>query len=132
MPALAAAAAGLVAVLAVWLAAGGNGTPGPAHRQAGPAPVSTSPPAPRLAAVDQAALDGQPVSAVRRQLARSGLRVRVIWQYNGHQQPGTVTSVQPAGQVPVGTTVLVTGALTPPGHGGGHGNGKGNGNGNGG
>ena len=60
-----------------------------------------------------------------------GLRVRVAWRHNGHQQPGTVVSVQPAGRLPAGTTIVVTGALAPPGHGDGQGTG-GNGHGGGG
>jgi hypothetical protein len=44
------------------------------------------------------------------------------------QAPGTVISVQPSGQVPVGSIVTVTAALSPPGHGNGDGNGNGQGN----
>jgi beta-lactam-binding protein with PASTA domain len=79
-------------------------------------PGSASPAAPRLAEVNQATLIGRPVSAVSRQLRQLGLRVQVIWRHNGHQQPGTVISVQPTGRRPAGTTVTVTGALAPPGH----------------
>ncbi|MHB1592843.1 MAG: PASTA domain-containing protein, partial [Streptosporangiaceae bacterium] len=81
--------------------------------------------APSLVAVSQDALVGRPVAAVRQQLRQLGLRVRVTWQRNGHAQPGTVISVQPAGRVRAGTTVTVTGALTPLGHGDGNGGGKG-------
>jgi eukaryotic-like serine/threonine-protein kinase len=129
--ALAVGVAALIAGLAVWLLAGGPGAANPARHTAGPAPVSASPTAPRLAEVNQATLIGQPVSAVRRQLRQRGLRVQVIWRENGHQQPGTVISVQPTGRLPGGTTVAVTGALAPPGHRGGHGNGGGNDNGGG-
>lgn len=93
--------------------------------------MNTSPSAARTVQVNPAALAGRPVSAVRRHLTRAGLRVRVTWQASGHQRPGTVISVQPAGQVPVGATVLITGALAPAGHGHatGHAHGKGNGKG---
>jgi serine/threonine-protein kinase len=110
-------------VLAGWLLAGHGGPAHPAARQATPTPVRSAPAPPRLAHVSPAALAGQPLSAVRRQLRHESLHVRVAWQHNGHQQPGTVLSVQPAGQLPPGTTVLVTAALSPPGHH--HGNGGG-------
>lgn len=126
---LAAAGAGVVAVLAGWLALGGNG---PARHPAGPPPVSASSSAPPPAEVSQAALAGQPVSVVRRQLQHAGLRVHVTWQVNGHQKPGTVTSVQPTGRVPAGTTVVVSAVKAPPGHGGQGDGGNGHGNGNGG
>ena len=122
-----AAALAAAAVLAGWLLAGHGGPAHPAARQAPPAPVTSSPAPPRLAHVSPAALAGQPLPAVRRQLRHEGLHVRVAWQHNGHQQPGTVLSVQPAGQLAPGTTVLVTAALPPPGHH--HGNGGGNGQG---
>jgi len=80
----------------------------------------TSSPAARLAQVSAAALAGQPLPAVREQLRHEGLHVRVAWQHNSDQQAGTVLSVQPAGQLPAGTTVLVTAALPPPGHHHGH------------
>jgi serine/threonine-protein kinase len=80
--------------------------------------------------VNQDTLIGQPVRAARRQLRQLGLRIEVIWRDNGHQQPGTVISVQPTGRLPAGTTVTVAGALAPPGHRGGQrssGNDQGNG-----
>ncbi len=124
-----AAAAAVAAVLAVWLAAGGRGAAGPAQSSAGSASAGAA----QLVRVSQQALAGQPVSAVRSQLRQLGLQVRVVWQHNGDRQPGTVLSVQPAGLVPAGTTVVLTGAAAPPGHGdgGGHGNGDGNGQGGG-
>jgi len=128
---LAVGAGAATAGLAGWLLAGGPEAAHPARHQASQAPVSASPAAPHLAVVNQAALAGQPVSAVRRQLRQLGLRVRVAWRDNGHQQPGTVVSVQPAGRLPAGTTIVVTGALAPPGHGDGQGTG-GNGHGGGG
>jgi serine/threonine-protein kinase len=129
--ALAVGVAAIIAGLTGWLLAGGPGAAVPGRHTAGPAPVSASPTAPRLAEVNQATLIGQPVSTVRRQLRQRGLRVQVTWRYNGHQQPGTVIFVQPTGRLPAGTTVAVTGALAPPGHRGGHGNGGGNDQGNG-
>lgn len=121
--ALAAGVVAVIAGLAGWLLAGGPGADHPGGHQAGPARVSASPTAPRLAEVSQASLAGQPVSAVRRQLRQLGLQVQVIWRYNGHQQPGTVIAVQPTGRLSAGTTVTLTGALASPGHHGGHGGG---------
>jgi eukaryotic-like serine/threonine-protein kinase len=121
-----AAAVAAATILAGWLLAGHGGPAHPAARQATPTPGSSSSASPRLAQVSPAALAGQPLSAVRRQLQHEGLHVRVAWQRNGHQQPGTVLTVQPAGQLPPGTTVQVTAALPPPGHHhNGHGHGKG-------
>ena len=124
-----AAAVAAATVLAGWLLAGHGGPAHPAASQATPTPGSSSPASPRLAQVSPAALAGQPLSAVRQQLRHEGLHVRVAWQHNGHQQPGTVLTVQPAGQLPPGTTVQVTAALPPPGHHHGHGNGQGDGSG---
>jgi serine/threonine-protein kinase len=123
----AATAVAVVAVLAGWLLAGHGGPAHPAARQATTTPATSPPASPRLAQVSSAALTGQPLSAVRRQLRHEGLHVRVAWQHNGHQQPGTVLSVQPAGQLHPGTTVLVTAALPPPGHQNGNGQGDGSG-----
>ena len=80
--------------------------------------------------VGAGSLAGQPVSAVRRQLQRLGLAVRVLWQPSG-QDPGTVLSVQPSGRVPVGSVIVVTAASQPRpgGHGHGHGDGQGHGDG---
>jgi eukaryotic-like serine/threonine-protein kinase len=114
--ALAAGVVVIIAALAGWLLAGGLGAAHPGRQQAGPARVSASPTAPRLADVSQATLVGQPVSAVRRQLRQLGLQVQVIWRHDGHQQPGTVIAVQPTGRLSAGTTVTLTGALAPPGH----------------
>ena len=73
-----------------------------------------------------AAVQGQPADAVLGQLRHAGLRPRLTRVPDGHLRPGTVISVQPAGQVLVGTVVTVTAASAPPGHGHGHGNGGGN------
>jgi len=125
-----AAAVAAAAVLAGWLLAGHGGPARPGAHHATPTPVTSSPAAPRLAQVSPAALAGQPLPAVRAQLRHEGLHVRVAWQPTGHQQPGTVLTVQPAGQLPAGTTVLVTAALPPPGHHHGNGDGQGDGPGN--
>jgi len=77
--------------------------------------------------VSAASLEGQPVSAVRRLLKKLGLAVRVVWQPSG-QDPGTVLSVQPSGQVPAGSVIAVTAASGPHDKHG-HDNGQGNGNG---
>ncbi len=118
---LAAGAAVVIAGLTGWLLSTGS-RPAQAARHA---PHLARAAAPSLVAVSQDALVGQPVSTVRQQLRRRGLRVRVAWQHNGHLQPGTVISVQPAGRVRAGTTVTVTGALAPPRHGDGNGGGNG-------
>jgi beta-lactam-binding protein with PASTA domain len=84
-----------------------------------------------MVTIDSAGLEGEPADAVVGQLRHAGLRPRLVRAPNGHLKPGTVISVQPGGQVPVGTAVAVT-AAAPPGHRHGHGNGGGgNGNGNG-
>jgi serine/threonine-protein kinase len=125
---LAASGGALVAGLAGWLAAAGSGTPATQGRHpAAPAPRTS---AARTAEVNAGALAGQPVSAVVRQLRQLGLQPQVIWLATAQQPPGTVVSVQPAGQVPAGSAVTVAAALQPHGHPGGHdhgGKGKGGG-----
>jgi hypothetical protein len=59
------------------------------------------------------------------ELVQLGLHVSILWQAAGQQQPGdqqpgTVTSVRPGGQVAVGSTVYLTAA--PPKSAHGHGN----------
>ena len=130
--ALAAAAAIVVASLAGWAFASASGS---APLQGRPPGSHASKAAGRSVTVDAAALLGQPVRAVVGQLHQLGLRVNVVWQPSHDQRPGTVLSVQPSGQILVGTTVLVTGARQPNGdhHGKDHGDGHGgNGNGQGG
>jgi eukaryotic-like serine/threonine-protein kinase len=113
----------LAAGLAGWLAAAGSGVPAQGRH---PAATRTAAPAPRtsarMAEVNAGTLAGQPVSTVVQQLRQLGLRPQVIWLATAQQPPGTVISVQPAGQVPAGSTVIVAGALQPHGHGG-HGHG---------
>jgi beta-lactam-binding protein with PASTA domain len=78
--------------------------------------------------VSSGSLAGQPVTAVRRQLQQLGLAVRVLWQPSG-QDPGTVLSVQPSGQVPAGSVIAITAAAPPRHDKHGHGDGQGNGDG---
>jgi len=66
--------------------------------------------------VDGGSLAGQPVSMVRQQLRQLGLVVRVLWRPSDQLPAGTVVSVDPAGWVPVGSAVIVTGALRYAGH----------------
>jgi hypothetical protein len=146
---LALAGAAVLAGLAGWLLAGtGGGTLAPGQGHTGsPRPTASTPSSrpPRTVSVSGASLAGQPASAVIRQLRRLGLNPRLVWTADGGQQPGTVISVRPDGQLPPGSTVTVYAARRPPapqngnghghGHGHGHGadgNGGGNGNGNGG
>ncbi|HEV2370965.1 MAG TPA: serine/threonine-protein kinase [Streptosporangiaceae bacterium] len=120
---LAAVAVALAAGLAGWLL---RGTPSAASQgHHAPAGVHSTPP--QLVDVNPSLLDGQPVSAVRQQLTQLGLQVQVEWHHSGNQPGGTVISVEPSGQLPRGTPVVVTGALEPPGHDHGGGN-SGNGN----
>jgi eukaryotic-like serine/threonine-protein kinase len=137
---LAVAGVAVVAGLAGWLLAGafgaGPGQPQPTQPQpTGPLPAASTPgtaarpptaPAAHSVEVNANALAGQQASVVRQQLRQLGLRPRVVRAVRGSQAPGTVISVQPSGQVPVGSTVTVTAARPPPGQGNGDGNGQGN------
>jgi len=125
---LALAAVAVTAGLAGWLLASTFGGASP-QRPAVPltGPPASSAPAPRTVTVHSGSLVGRPVSLVRHQLLLLGLQPRVAWIPSGHRTPGTVVSVQPTGQLPAGTTVLVTAAAQPDGHRHGNGNGKGNG-----
>jgi hypothetical protein len=132
-----AAVVAVAAALTVWFLAN---SPGAGNSGRHPASAGSRPAAHRSADVNPALLTGQPVSRVRRQLRHLGLRVQVIWRHDGHLRPGTVASVTPSGRLPAGTAVVITGALSPPGHhhgdggdghGGGHGDGGGDGQGNG-
>jgi hypothetical protein len=136
MLALALGAVAVVAGLLSWLLVSASGGGPQQGQQAGPAASAT---APRGVNVNPGLLAGQRVEAVRQQLLGLGLRVQVNWRPGGHRPPGTVITVQPAGLLPAGTTVVVTGALGPPpgpgghhGHGGDNGQGHGNGDGHGG
>jgi hypothetical protein len=125
----------VVAGLTGWLVVGTiTASPPPATHHA----AARTQRAVRTVEVNADALTGQPVGAVGRRLHQLGLHPRVIWAINGGQDPGTVVSVRPSGQVAIGSTVTVTAALRPPGHrhgqghGHDHGGGDGQGDGNGG
>jgi eukaryotic-like serine/threonine-protein kinase len=129
--------AAIAVVLAGWVLTG-LASPG----QANPPATAGTHRSPGTVAVSASALLGQPVTEVRRQLQQLGLQVQVAWHPSGHQLAGSVLSLRPAGQVRVGSTIFLTAAIQPPGHGYGHqygdgnwhgnGNWQGNGNGNGG
>jgi serine/threonine-protein kinase len=132
---LAVAGVAVVAGLAGWLLAGAFGA-GPGQPQPGGSlPAASTPgtaartptaPAAHSVEVNADALAGRQASVVRQQLRQLGLRPRVVGAVRGSQAPGTVISVQPSGQVPVGSIVTVTAARPPPGQGNGDGNGQGN------
>ncbi len=127
--ALGAAAIAVVASLAVWALTRVSGAASPTGQSSSPPAHSSTPTAPGVT-VNAAALLGQPVWQVVRQLKQLGLVVDVRWQPSDQQpgtQPGTVVSVQPGGKLAPGTTVYVTGVG---GHDHGHGHGQ-NGNGGG-
>jgi eukaryotic-like serine/threonine-protein kinase len=123
-------------VLAGWLVTDVLGSASPArHGQASPSAPAEAQKSPGMVAVSASALLGQPVESVSRELRQEGLQVQIAWQRSGNQQPGSVLSVQPAGPVSVGSTIVVTAAIQPPGHdngnyGDGYWQGNGNGNGN--
>src|SRR5215471_8584267 len=125
---LAVAGVAVVAGLAGWLLAGAFGA-GPGQPQPGGPQPAAAAPAARSVEGNADALAGQPARVVTRQLRHMGLRPRVVGAVRGGQEPGTVISVQPSGQVPVGSTVTVTAARPPPGQGNGEGSGQGNNNG---
>jgi eukaryotic-like serine/threonine-protein kinase len=118
--------------LAGWLIADRLGSSASAgHGQAALSPPAGAQGSPGMVTVSESALLGQPVGAARHQLHQLGLSVRVAWQPGGDQQAGTVISVRPAGQVPVGSTIVLTAAGNGHHHGDGNGQGNGNGHGNG-
>lgn len=98
------------------LALTGLGNPGKQHHTTA-VPSSTSAPHASKAAlvrVSAAVLTGQPVSAVRSELRQLGLAVQVHWQPARSGAPGTVRSVHPAGWLPAGSTVVLSGVLAAP------------------
>ena len=119
----------LAAVVVGVLLSGALGHDGP--RTAAPstpaAARSSGVPA-RTVEVNASSLVGQQVSDVQARLQQLGLGVRVVWQPGG-QDPGTVLSVQPSGQVPAGSMITV--AAVRPAHHGRHDHGPGSGNGQG-
>jgi eukaryotic-like serine/threonine-protein kinase len=76
-------------------------------------PSAAAPSRGRMVEIDAARLRGQAVPAVRRELVRLGLLVRVRWRPDEQARPGTVLAVQPAGRVPARSVVVVTGARRP-------------------
>jgi serine/threonine-protein kinase len=126
---LAAAVAG-VAALVGWLLAGGGSPSRPAQSATRPAATQSHSPVHRVE-VNPAALARQPADQVSQRLAQLGLRPQVVGAVTGRQPPGTVVSVQPSGQLTIGSVVTVFAAVGPPGHGNDNGNGNGGDNGNG-
>jgi hypothetical protein len=100
------------AALAGWLLASVFGL---MHRQQvlTPAHAASSPRAARMVEVNASALAGLPVRVARRQLRQTGLQVYVHWQHARQHPPGSVLSVWPAGQVPEGSVIVLTGVLAP-------------------
>ncbi|HEV2450658.1 MAG TPA: serine/threonine-protein kinase [Streptosporangiaceae bacterium] len=121
------AAAAVVAAILIGVALAARSGPNRPLTPPPGQPTSHTPSA-QLASVNSASLIGQPVDDVVRQLRQLGLQVRVLRQPSDQQPPGTVTSVSPSGQVPVGT--LVTVIAVPQSHDQGHHHGHGGGNGN--
>jgi eukaryotic-like serine/threonine-protein kinase len=125
----------LAAVMAGILLSGVPGHDGPQAPTASPSAAARPSALPaRAVEVSASSLVGQQVSEVQAQLRQLGLGVRVIRQPSD-QNPGTVLSVQPSGQVPAGSVIAVT-AAGPTRHGRhdhgdgpGHRNGQGNGDG---
>ena len=100
--------AALVGALATWLITSVL----PAAQQGPPGPAASSP-ATQTVDVNSADLVGQQVSDVRQTLRSLGLTPIVIFTSSTQSgqdgaDPGTVVSVSPSGQVPVGSTVTVT------------------------
>ena len=121
--ALGAAAIAVVASLAVWALASRSGGAPPAGQRNSP-PSSSSMTAGPQVTVNTAALLGQPVWPVVRQLRQMGLVVDIRWRQSDGQHPGTVVSVHPGGKLAPGATVVVTGASRHD-HGHGHDHGQG-------
>ena len=70
-------------------------------------------PGSHLVNVDAAALRGQPVAAAAAELRDQGLTVTIQWQPDSGLQAGLVIAVRPAGWLPAGTRVLLTGSAPP-------------------
>jgi eukaryotic-like serine/threonine-protein kinase len=119
------AAAGLIAAALGGAALASSLSHAPSRPPAAPPSASAA----RTVDVDSGSLTGQPLGVVRHRLQQLGLLVRVRWQ-SSDQDPGTVLAVQPSGQVPAGSVVIITAASQLPPGGDGQGNGNGHGNGN--
>ena len=70
-------------------------------------------PGTHLVDVDAPALRGQPVAAVAARLRDQGLTVTIQWQPDSAVPSGLVIAVRPAGWLPAGTRVLLTGSAPP-------------------
>jgi eukaryotic-like serine/threonine-protein kinase len=121
-----AAAFAVTACLAGWLVASLAGAASP-HVQ--PPRSHASSHAGHTVTVNAAALTGQPVLAVVRELRDLGLRVAVTWEPTRDARPGTVIAVRPGGKVLAGTTVHITAARRAHDRGRGHDHGQGHGQG---
>jgi serine/threonine-protein kinase len=120
-----AAAFAVAASLAAWLLVSLASTASP---QAQPPRSHASGHAPDTVTVNAAALIGQPVRAVARELRDRGLRVALTWQPTRDARPGTVLAVRPGGKVLAGTTVHIIAARRDNHRGRGHDHGHGHGN----
>jgi eukaryotic-like serine/threonine-protein kinase len=67
----------------------------------------------QLVNVDAAALRGQPVAAAAARLRDQGLAVIIRWRPDSRVPAGLVIAVRPAGWLPAGTQVLLTGSGPP-------------------
>ncbi len=116
-------ALGLLGLLLAGILRSGGTPPRPAGAPTSstttpPTPTPTPPATVAEVNVEAAALVGQPVDRVRQQLQQLGLQVQVRWQPSDQQESDTVLSIQPTGQVQVGSVITLTGAQRP--HGKGH------------
>ena len=118
-----AAAVAILAGLGGWLLGtiGASAPTAPSQRPGASQPATSA--TPGLVSVNPTALAGLPVGTVVSQLRQLGLRPVVHWTDHGGP-PGQVISVQPSGQVAVGSTVIVV-ARRPHGDGNNQGNGGG-------
>jgi len=113
------AAAAIVVLAAAFLIGSAIG-PGPApHAGTIPSatpsgPVRPGPAQDATVAVRPGPLIGLPMTVAVHRLHQQGLSVHIVWRRSDEQPPGTVLSVQPAGQRPVGSTVVLTGATAAP------------------
>jgi serine/threonine-protein kinase len=101
-------AVGLIAALAMSVFRSA-----PPQKSATPGGGSTPHVAALSVRVHAGALVGRPAGSVVRQLRRLGLRPRLVRTVTSRQAAGHVVSVQPSGQVPIGSTVIVTAAVRP-------------------
>jgi serine/threonine-protein kinase len=76
-------------------------------------PAAKAPASVTLVNVSGTALRGRLVTVVKVQLRKLGLTVSVRWAISSAVPPGRVVSVSPAGHLPQGTLITVTGALPP-------------------